>query len=68
MKNCINDFTEFDKLSEKQKGIIAKHWDSETMHKYLTRNPYMSEEEFFEQLDKITRNDTYYGRDYIGRN
>ena len=30
-----------------------KTWSREMKHKYLTRNPVMTEEEFFSVLDKI---------------
>lgn len=57
------DFSSFDNLSESEKGKVMKNWDNEMKHKYLTRNPVMSEEEFFETLDQIA--DGTYGREEI---
>ena len=48
-----NDFSRFDKLLQSDKVEVMKTWDMDMKHKYLTRNPVMSEEEFFDTLDKI---------------
>ena len=52
-KGRKNDFRNFDQLEDSTKGMLMKNWDSEMKHRYLTRNPVMSEDEFFEILDKI---------------
>ena len=49
----VNDFSRFNKLLQSDKVEVMKTWDKDMKHKYLTRNPVMSEEEFFDTLDKI---------------
>lgn len=49
----VGDFSSFDNLSESEKISMMKTWDKTMKHKYLTRNPVMSEEDFFAELDKI---------------
>ena len=49
----VSDFSKFDKLLQSDKVEVMKTWDMDMKHKYLTRNPVMSEEEFFAELDKI---------------
>lgn len=48
-----DNFSSFDRLSESQKGIVAKNWDRNMRMKYLNRHSSMTEEEFFKELDKI---------------
>lgn len=47
------DFTSFDRLTDSQKGDIAKDWDNNMRMKYLNRHPVITEEEFLKELDKI---------------
>lgn len=47
------DFRGFDNLLESEKGSVMKSWDKEMKRMYLTRNPVMSEDDFFEIRDKI---------------
>lgn len=47
------DFSSFDRLPESQQIEIVKSWDDATQLKYLTREPVMSQEEFFAELDRI---------------
>lgn len=47
------DFSSFEKLNASQKGEIAKNWDDDMKHRYLTRHNVMTEDEFFGVLDSI---------------
>lgn len=51
------DFSSFDKLSEDNQTAIMKIWDDEIQLKYLMREPTISQEEFYKQLDRIARGD-----------
>lgn len=47
------DYSSFDRLTEPQQAELVESWTDEMKLKYLTRNPAMTEEEFFAELDKI---------------
>lgn len=47
------DFSSFDKLTEEKQVSLMKNWDDDMQLKYLMREPTISQEEFYEQLDKI---------------
>lgn len=47
------DFSSFDKLNEEMQNELMTEWDDDMQLKYLSREPTMSQEEFYTQLDKI---------------
>ena len=47
------DFSSFDKLSDEVQNELMSDWDDELQLKYLSREPTMSQEEFYAQLDQI---------------
>ena len=47
------DFSSFDKLSDEVQNELMSDWDDEMQLKYLSREPTMSQEEFYAQLDQI---------------
>lgn len=47
------DFSSFDKLTEEKQVSLMKNWDDDMQLKYLMREPTISQEDFYGQLDKI---------------
>lgn len=49
------DFSSSDKLTQEMQNAQMSEWDDEMQLKYLSREPTMSQEEFYAQLDKIAK-------------
>lgn len=47
------DFSSFDRLNEEMQSELITEWNDDMQLKYLSREPAMSQEEFFAELDKI---------------
>lgn len=47
------DFSSFDRLNEEMQSELITEWNDDMQLKYLSREPTMSQEEFFAELDKI---------------
>lgn len=51
-----NDFTEFNKLSKTDQKEIQKSWDQTKWLNYMSQEPTISENELFDELDRIIDN------------
>lgn len=51
-----NDFTEFNKLSKTDQKEIQKSWDQAKWLNYMSQEPTISENELFDELDRIIDN------------
>lgn len=49
----LGDYSSFDKLTVEKQNELMSEWDDDMQLKYLSREPTMSQEEFYAQLDKI---------------